>query len=208
MKQSQLPSQFPAVSTDLPLETQKLLIDLEGKLVGKSQSRVLVQIDSDHHLEFFLVCIERLLRYMKTKRLLVLTSASSYPLLQGAWEIALSKENGQLLMNQFPTAYSLTLPLSDKIRVCISTVRELQLQQIEYLQQLSTSFDIILVYDFPKSLSPVWRRVIEKQQVNYLIGLCENPKQEVIQWFGDVAGGENREEGRTPGGFTQRPTTI
>lgn len=169
---------------------------------------MLVQIEANQRAEFFLLCLERLLRYTQSKRLLVLTSASSRPTLEDVWLTATSREDGQLLMKQFPTRYSLIQPLDGKIRVCIATVRELQLEQIEQHQHLSTSFDTILVYDFPAHLSPVWRRVIERQQVHYLIALCESPKQEVIQWFeGTIIGGVP-EEGTSHHNCTQRTTMI
>ena len=208
MKQSRLTDQFPAISADLPLNIQKLLTGLEEKLVDSRQTRVLVQIEASQRAECFLVCMERLLRYTKSQRLLVLTSASSQPMLYRVWQAATSREDGQSLTNQFPTHYALTWPLSEKTRVCISTIRELQLQQIEHLQDLSTSFDIILAYDFPSGLSPVWQRVIGKQQTNYLIAFCENPKQEVLQWFEGMIIGGTCEEDTTQCDCTQRPPAI
>lgn len=208
MKQTRLTNQFPAISTKLPLGTQKLLTRLEGTLTRNKQMRILVQIEVDQRAEFFLICMERLLRYTQIKRLLVLTSASCQSVLMHTWQAAISREDEHLLINHFPTRYSLTLPLGRE-RVYMTTVRELQLLQIEHRKQFSRTFDMIVAYDFPVFLSPVWKQVLEKQQVSSLIAFCERPTQEVIQWFdGILIEQRENEEGTAHTGFTQWPTAL
>jgi hypothetical protein len=71
MKPSHLiPQPFPALPPDLPPHLQKMVSALERKLVGSMQARVFVTIEAGEHLDLFLVCMERLLRFTQSKHLL------------------------------------------------------------------------------------------------------------------------------------------
>ncbi len=194
---------FPAVPSDLPPATQNMVTALESKLVESRQARVLITLDAHEHLDLFLVCVERLLRFTKSQHLLLLTSASAQPRLLRSWQSALAKDDGRRLIEHFPTCSPLKLPLAPQMRVCLSTIRELQLQQIEYAQRITHLFDILVVSDLPARLSPVWKRVIEKQESAYLIAFCTNPRQAVIEWFDGQLIEEEGAEGTTQPGFTR-----
>lgn len=191
-KRSQLSFQpFPVLPGDLPEKIRNVLGILENKLIENEQARVLIKIELDQSPGLFLACMERLLYYTEMKRILVLTSASSQPTLENYWRAATSREDGQLLIARYPTRYSPHIPIGSQTRVCIATVRELQLQQNHVAAQLARAFGIIIAYDFPAALSPVWTRVVEHLGSHPLIAFCEEPEVEVIEWFGDnVISGE------------------
>ncbi len=195
-------------ATNIAKKAQEVGANLEGKPAESGQKRVLFQIEAKEHTTRFLRCMEQQLRSTRSP-LLVLVSASCQPHLQDMWQRTRSSADGQQrLSTLFPTRYALTLPLERGIRVYITTVRALQLEQIQHEQQIVSAFESMVVYDFPASLSPVWKRVLEKQQSSSLIAFCERPEPEVIQWFEDTRVEEESEEGAAQPGVTQRPPTI
>jgi hypothetical protein len=172
MKRSPLFSQsFPALSPNMSSIIQQLLADLERECIDDKQTRILVTIEARQNPAVFLTCMEHLLRFTKETRLLILTSASAKPALVSAWQTALS---AGAITSHFPPCSPLTLPLAPQTRVCLTTIRELQRQQIEQAHRLSELFAMVIVYDLPAHLSPVWKRVIEKLQTPSLIAFCAN----------------------------------
>lgn len=172
---------------------QQLLAALE-KVWTSHQARILVPLDARQHPDVFLLCLECLLQQIQGKPLLVLSSASAQPELLGRWQAARSI-NGQLLAQRFPFCFLPTLPPGEQTGVCFSTVRLLQLQQLEETERLSTRFEGIVAYDFPTRLSPVWKRVIEREAVRTLMAFCANPEPEVVQWCDTVIEWERKQKG-------------
>ena len=117
------------------------------------QTRILITLEARQHPAVFLTCIEHLLHASKTTRILILTSASAKPTLINTLQAAIPKEESQLLTEHFPLCSSLALPHAAQTRVCLSTMRELQLQQLEQALDLSAQFDSIIVYDL-QPISP------------------------------------------------------
>lgn len=194
MKKSsrQILQSAPIASLDLASISQQLQVALEEARSNCQQTRILVPIEAGQHFAVFLSCIECLLQHTPDKPLLVLTSASAQSELAWRWQTALSVE-GLPLVERFPLV-PLTHPLSEQARVCFSTVRVLQLQQIEDAERLATMFDVVVAYDFPSDLSAVWKRVIERVSAHLLLAFCANPKPEVIQWCDTIIGWENKKE--------------
>lgn len=159
------------------------------------QTRILITLEARRHPAVFLTCIEHLLHASKTTRILILTSASAKPALISTLQAAIRKNESQLFTEYFPRCSSLALPHDTQTRVCLSTMRELQLQQLEQAPDLSVQFDIIIVYDLPAHLSPIWKRTIEKLEPSSLIAFCATPMPAVIEWFENTNRGEEKEKG-------------
>lgn len=170
--------------------SQPMLTALEETWRYYQRTRILIPLDGRQRFDVFLLCLQHLLQYTPGKPLLVLSSASALPELTQRWQMALSID-GQLLARRFPFCFQLVGALGEQACLCFSTVRALQLQQLEDAEQLATRFDVIVVYDFPAHLSPVWKRVIEWMAARSLIVFCANPKLEVMQWCDTVITAES-----------------
>jgi len=174
---------------------QPVMTTLEEACRSHRHTRILIPLDARQYLDVFLLCLERLLHYTQRKPVLVLSSASALPELTRRWQTTASPE-GQLLIEHVTLCSPLTLPLGEHIRVCCSTVRALQLQQIQDRGQLAGLFEIMVAYDVPATLSPVWKRVIERMAARSLIIFCANPKPEVTQWCDVVIAWESGQKNR------------
>ncbi len=86
-KATRLVSQpFPALPGNLSREVRELLTTLESHLVSNNSSRILVKMGNGLNTDFLLVFVDRLLRFTKTRNILLLASASSKPALIAAWK--------------------------------------------------------------------------------------------------------------------------
>ncbi len=174
---------FPALPQGLSLEVREWLTVLESHLASNNYSRILVKMESGLNASFFLVFMDRLLRFTKTRNILLLASASSKPALISAWKDASLLEGDQRLSERYHTSYSPRVPLARGTRVCISTLREMQLC-FQHSRRLSRVFRMVLAYDVPATPSPVWQQVVDSFGTSYLIGFCRALTPEVSEWFG------------------------
>jgi len=178
MKRSQL--SFPAVPTDLPAKTRTILTSLEQGLTN-NWSRALVSVEEEHDLDLFFLFVDHLLYFTACKRILLLVSAASKSELVQTWKKRSSSVDGQLLAERYRTAYTSTLLSAQEYRVCISTPREIQIH-LRQDASFSSMFDVVLFYNVPSPLSPVWQTIIEGLSA-YLIGFCRRPTAETVAFF-------------------------
>lgn len=196
MKESQrLNSSHSVLSAHHVSIPQPVLTALEEASRSQRHTRILIALDARQHLNDVLLCLHHLLHDAQSKPVLILSSASALPELAWRWQTALSPD-GHLLFERFPLYAPLTLPLGEHTRVCCSTVRALQLQQVQDTGHLAGLFELIVAYDFPATLSPVWMRVIERMAARSLIVFCAHPRPEVMQWCDTAIAWERGQKNR------------
>ncbi len=142
MQSSRRSIQPPSARPDTASTSRQLLAALEHAWISH-QTRILVPLDAQQHLDVFLLCLERLLQRAPGKPLLVLSSASAQPELVQRWQTARSMD-GQFLAQRFPLCFPPVRPSGEQTCICFSTVRALQLQQLEDVEQRTTHFDVIV----------------------------------------------------------------
>jgi hypothetical protein len=173
---------LPAPPKDLPPGTRSLLLTLENALVSASCSKVLVQMKRDFDVTIPFLLIDRLLRETQTTRILLLVSSAPRTALIATWKEATSWEDGVRLSERYRTAYSPNGSEARGARVCISTLREMQICQ-RTSRQFAQTFRVVLICDVPGTLSPVWRHVLEPFASSHLIGFCRVLTRDVREWF-------------------------
>src|SRR5437660_4613354 len=151
------PSRSLVSADSFPIPQQVLTV-LEEAWGSHQRARILVPLDARQHLDRFLLCLQHLVHHAQGKPLLVLSSVSALPELTRRWQTTLSTDT-QLLSEAFFLCSPLALPLAERTSVCFSTVRALQLQQIQEVDQLAALFEVMVAYDVPSTLSPAWNLV-------------------------------------------------
>lgn len=177
-----LHQRFPAIPVGLPAKTRDLLTHLESNLTSGNR-KTLLKMGADLAPDACLIVADRLLRFTKTKRVLLLVSAKEKPALVQAWNDGVSLEDGQRLSARYRTSYSPDAPVH-RMQVCIAALREMQLS-LRHAKPLSQTFDAVLLYDLPARLTPVWQHVMQSFVASSLIGFCQNPTPSVCAWFDD-----------------------
>ena len=176
---------FPHFSEVLSLQDQQLLSDLEHTLSCPDPLKMLITVEPRQNKTLVLACIEALLYATRSQHMLVLTSSSFESQFSMGWHLDRSLINEQPFCSLFPTAYAPLWPPRWDTRVYISTIREMQLQQIRSASQICSFFDLILVLDFPGLLSPVWMSVLEQLAGLPLIAFSGKARSiSVTEWFG------------------------
>jgi len=176
---------FPPLSTDLPTKTRDLLLLLESALAMTLPSKMLVKTEGALNLPFSLLFVDRLLRFTSTRRVLLLTSSAFKPDLIQAWKAASSLEDSACLSKRYRTAYSPQISLEPSTHVCISAVREMQFC-LQHSPHICEAFDVVLIYEMPIILAPLWQQVLESFSRGLLIGFCEAPTPKISEWFGNT----------------------
>ncbi len=188
---------FPILPDGLPLYQQNLLLGLEETLARRA--RVLVKTElGAMNPELMLAALDRLLQYTAIRRVLVLAGAAPLlPLLRRKFEEATSLEDGKKLNELYPVQYQLSAQLSDETRVCISSVRQVQLltrplngERLGEREQAaapsllpSDAFEAVIIYGTP-ALSQVWRDVLCYLKAPYLIGFSSAlPDEQLLTLF-------------------------
>jgi len=188
---------FPILPDGLSLYQQNLLLSLEETLARRA--RVLVKTElGAMNPELMLAALDRLLQYTAIRRVLVLAGAAPLlPLLRRKFEEATSLEDGKKLNELYPVQYQLSAQLSDETRVCISSVRQVQLltrplngerlggrEQVAAPSLLpSDAFEAVIIYGTP-ALSQVWRDVLSYLKAPYLIGFSSAlPDEQLLTLF-------------------------
>jgi hypothetical protein len=173
---------LPSLPGELAPPLRRVVLELEQHLVTGTQDRLLIKAESAQKSILLFVCADRLLRFTRSRQLLLLTGAANRRDLVQEWNKACSLFDGQLLRVRYPTWYTLHDLPPPETRVLIATLREVQW----HLQLFSTcihAVDIVLV-DIP-TFSPVWKHVLEALPAVLLIGYSQNPTAELLAWFGD-----------------------
>lgn len=196
---------FPALPGNLSGEARELLTTLENHLVSNNYSRILVKMGNGLNTDFLLVFVDRLLRFTKTRNILLLVSASSKPALISAWKTASLLEGNERFSERYHTSYSPCVPLARGTRVCISTLREMQIC-FQHSRRFSRMFRVVLAYDVPATPSPVWQQVMESFGTSYVIGFCRALAPEVSAWFGGNVISMGKNPPGEPGYEPQNPT--
>ena len=175
---------FPDLPAGLSPKMQHVLTHLESTLALGNHPRTLLKMGADLMPDSCLIVADRLLRFTKTKRILLLVSASGKPALVQAWKNGVSLEDGQLLSARYRTFYSPDASRVRRMQVCIAALREMQ-QGLQHSKRLSQTFDVVLIYDLPARLSPVWQQVMQSFAASSLIGFAQAPTPSMCAWFDD-----------------------
>lgn len=116
-----------------------------------------------------MLCLNRLLHSTAIGCILVLAGAAPLkPRLKQVYADWISREDGTPLAKRYPAQFEPTASLAQGIRVCLSSIRELQLliQGDEALPK--GAFDAIVIYDL-FTPSVVWYQVLEYFEAPYRI---------------------------------------
>jgi hypothetical protein len=167
---------FPPLPADLSPEQQELLAGLEASL--SQYARTLVKVDMGQHdaLELLFLSLDRLLASTSIRRVLLLVgSASLKPVVQRASAAWISLEDGRPLSKRYVCEPRLTLPLASTTRVCLASMREIQLvtrgTAEEHLP--AGTFDAVIVFGMPAPLSPLWPQILTSLAAPYRLSFGE-----------------------------------
>jgi hypothetical protein len=161
--------------------------------LDKTSTRIL--ITTHENPDLFWQALEHVLRSSWCKRLLVLTPTVSRPELLVNWPHIPFLQERRFFWKRFPTQFAPTFPLRRNTRVCIATIREMQVQQKLHCLLRCSPYDCVVIYKMPGTLSPVWMQVLEQFEKVPLIGFSETAAPATRLWFRQQ---EEREHEATP----------
>ena len=167
---------FPPLPADLSVEQRKLLAGLEASLSQHASTLVQVNMGQPEALSLLFLSLDRLLSSPSIRRMLLLVgSASLKPVVQRASAAWISLEDGRPLSKRYACEPRLTLPLASTTRVCLASMRELQLvmraMPEEHLP--AGTFDAVIVFGMPAPLSPLWPPLLTSIAAPYRLGFGE-----------------------------------
>ncbi len=136
------------------------LTALEATLVSSHQDRVLLLVEKKTMEDLAIISINRFLRYTQCHRILLLVSPKAKTKMIGAWEHAVSWEDGSLLNAQFSMT---SMPRSaEGAQVGIVTVLDIQMHiGIDAALPFFKLFDAIVLYDVALNPSSAWSQIVE-----------------------------------------------
>jgi hypothetical protein len=171
---------FPAVPAGLTTAEQTALVTLETRIMAR-QPRTLVVVEPEQMSPMLTVSVDRLLRFAVQRMLILAGTASLKPEVVRWWETATSPIDGRRFTDLYAAQYALTSPLAPETRVCLSTLREIQLS-IHEAKLAQEAFDLVLVYG-PLVASHVWQIVLDSFTAP-CIGWSDRQDAEVRKLFG------------------------
>lgn len=157
--------------------------------LSRASTRILTTTNENPAL--FWEALEYLLCSSWCKRLLVLTAMASRAELLQTWSTIPFLNERHFGRKRFPIQFAPAVPLRRNTRICIATIRELQAQQGMDCTRTSSHYDCVVIYQVPRTLSPLWMQVLEHIEGVPVVGFGENPAPATSLWFRNQAEREN-----------------
>ena len=174
---------FPPLPDNLSEYQQALLTGLETTLAHHASALVPLEA-GQANAELLMLCLERLLRYTLSKRILLLAGAAHLKAhLKRMYTTWVSREDGLRLSECYQAQDTPTSAQAAGSPVCISSLREIQLRTRGDRALPRRAFDAIVIYDIAAS-SPVWEQVLAYFEAPYLIGFGRGEDPKLSAQFG------------------------